>query len=374
MSFRDLPREVRKNRLISLAFSTPYLLLVAPGIIQAASRIPELEASLFFLIEVLFIAAYISVWLTLDVPSHNPRVSRIQLALYSILIALFLMSLPFTAWGTIFNTFYLISALYLTAPQGRLRYALGGAIVVTAGTALYAWRAGVPGPELTGFAIASPIVLIMFVLVRHTLDAGLAQEHQYIADKAHAVETERARMATNLHDRLGQTLTAINTVAQVSTRLARTGQVEAAAERTEQIAELASQALREVRQVVRSDDRLTIAEEIQRAALLLEAADIALHVTVDAAELPAEVEDIFAHVIREGSANIVHHSLASTAVIRVTERGVEIIDSGPAREHSDRSGFGIGALTQTCRKIGSLSAGPAGKGWRLALSADRLDP
>ncbi|MDO5724410.1 MAG: histidine kinase, partial [Flaviflexus sp.] len=330
MRFFDLPREVRKNRLISLAFGSPYLLFTVPGILTAMGQLPERDAALFLLIEIPFITAYLSVWLTLDVPCPTQHLSRRHLALYSVLVTLFLFSLSITSWGTIFNSLYLMSAAYFTVPRRYVPRSFVAAICLIAGTALVGWWASIPRDTFTAYLVAAPIALLMFALVRHTLDEAAEQENQFIADKAAAVETERARMAGNLHDRLGQTLTAINTVAQVSTRLARAGKLEEAAERSEQIAELASQALREVRQVVRSDDRLTIAEEVARAKMMLEAADITLHLTVTTTELPAEVEDAFAHVIREGCANIVHHSLTSSAVIRVTNDRVEIIDSGPA--------------------------------------------
>lgn len=372
MKFSELPSQVKRSRLISLAFATPYLLLIIPSIIEAGRSLPRFDALGHIGVETTFVLCYIAVWLSVDTPPRVRKISRIHLTYYVLLASLYLISLSFWQWGTIANYTYLVAAVYLTIPRRYLWQSLLVMIGMFASTVIFSQRVKVESAQLYAFVVVSVIVTIMLILVRAAMDSTMHQENTLIAEKASAVQRERARMAGNLHDRLGQTLTAINTIAQVSTRCARAGKAQEAAERSEQIAELASQALREVRQVVRSDTHLTIAQELQCARVLLEAADIALHSKVNVNNLPTEIEDAFAQVIKEGSANIVHHSAATFAVITVDNSGVEVRDSGPARAKSNRDSFGINALTHRLAHCGTVSAGPCGNGWKLCLRVDKF--
>lgn len=133
-----------------------------------------------------------------------------------------------------------------------------------------------------------------------------------------AVLEERLRVARDLHDLLGHTLSMIVLKSELARRL-----VTQDPGRTEQeIAEVeavARQTLQEVREAVAGYRQPTLQSELEGAQQLLEAAGIHHQLEQAAVRLPPAIDAVLAWVVREGVTNVVRHSRARWCGIQVTQ-------------------------------------------------------
>lgn len=111
--------------------------------------------------------------------------------------------------------------------------------------------------------------------------------------------------------------------------------------------------------------------ELRRLAEMAEAAGV--RVDLEAAglpdELPSTVSVVAYRIIQEALTNVVRHSMAKHAVVRVDQDGhrlrITVVDDGPARPGSivTPGGFGIAGMTGRAQAVGGeLSAGPGESG------------
>ncbi len=180
------------------------------------------------------------------------------------------------------------------------------------------------------------------------------------------VEEERLRMARDLHDLLGHTLSLITLKSKLAGRLVEQEPARAAQEIRE-IERVARQALREVREAVAGYRQPRLANEVESARQLLELAGIECSLDYTGLELPTASDAVFAWAVREGVTNVIRHSHARHCVIRLncnhnTARA-EVINDGNLRERASsaqgREGLGLSGLTERVTSIGgSIEAGP----------------
>ena len=147
-----------------------------------------------------------------------------------------------------------------------------------------------------------------------------------------AVAEERLRIARDLHDLLGHTLSLITLKAELSRRVMATDAERAARELAE-LEAVARQSLSDVREAVAGYRQPDLAAELGAARQLLTAAGVTVRIDVPTKlGLPGEVDATLAWTVREGVTNVVRHAGAGHATIAVTTgRGlavVEITDDG----------------------------------------------
>ena len=111
----------------------------------------------------------------------------------------------------------------------------------------------------------------------------------------------------------------------------------------------------------------SLAREVAGAREALRAAEIEADLPVAVDDVPAERQQAFAYVVREGVTNAIRHSGASRVVVRLTPTSVEVVDDGVGSPGSTPAGNGISGLTERMAAIGGwVDAGqlPDG-GYRL---------
>jgi two-component system sensor histidine kinase DesK len=146
-------------------------------------------------------------------------------------------------------------------------------------------------------------------------DAKLRMAHEEIEQLAKTAERER--IARDMHDVLGHSLSLIVLKSELARRLLP-GQTSRAALEIAEIETAARQALAEVRKTITGYRSEGFASELTRAAQVLETAGVRLNRPAKAPYLTPRHEATLSLVLREAVTNIVRHAGASECSIEVS--------------------------------------------------------
>ena len=225
------------------------------------------------------------------------------------------------------------------------------------------------------------------VRARQELVRVLAQEEERerAALAQHRFDQQRLRYAHELHDVVGHALVAINVRASAAAHLARREQPVSQVAALEEIASTLAEALGELRAALkglRSDEggdaplRPAGAGLADLGDLIAGVSGAGLTVELEMAAAPVALPPAVAHagyrIVQEGLTNVLRHSTAKQAVVRVgRDEGallVEVLDDGQAKPAvSTGGGHGLLGMRERAAALGgSCEAGPApGGGWRI---------
>ncbi|WP_203230234.1 sensor histidine kinase [Segeticoccus rhizosphaerae] len=168
-----------------------------------------------------------------------------------------------------------------------------------------------------------------------------------------AVQDERNRMARDLHDILGHSLTVITVKAELAGRLMDDAPDRAKAEIAD-LERLSRDALADVRRAVEGYREISLAGELARAREALDAAGI--HATLPNATdaVPSDLRELFAWVVREGVTNVIRHSGAEHCSITLDESGITIRDDGRGRGEAPGQGNGLAGARERASDVGAV--------------------
>ena len=272
---------------------------------------------------------------------------------------------------------YLGVAYAMTLPPRWAARGVAGATVLT-----FIVGALIHGPLATMALLAFETLTIGMLMLGFRTSRILVDElREARGEVAHlAANEERLRIARDLHDLLGHTLSLIVLKSEVATRLADRDRARSLAE-VEDIQSVARQALADVREAISGYRQRNLADELQNARNVLAAAEIELTITTTGTPLPDPVDGLFGWAVREGVTNILRHSRARTATITVTRRGddadLEITDDGAgADDLASTQGNGLRGLDERVSAAGgTVSAGPRTEGgFRLRVRTPLMAP
>ena len=189
------------------------------------------------------------------------------------------------------------------------------------------------------------------------------------------INEERNRMARDMHDILGHSLTVIALKTELATRLVDTAPDQVKAELTE-VQSLARSALADVRATVNSYRELSLAGELARATNVLTSAGVRADLPLTVEVVDPELRELFAWVVREGVTNVVRHAHASHCKVELTSDSIEVTDDGIGLDSAGAGdGHGLEGLRQRCQDNGAdltIEAPSGGSGTVLRASARRL--
>jgi two-component system sensor histidine kinase DesK len=258
---------------------------------------------------------------------------------------------------------FVIGSAVMLLP-GRLAALVAAASIAgnSIGYAAYAHRAGFADPQTVLFGCYYVAVLVMgggalygsarLVGILGSLFAARTE----LAENALA--RERLRMSRDLHDLLGQSLSAVSLKGDLAIRLLPSDPAAAHRE-IESLTEVARSALRDMRAVTRGEHDVSLPAEVDSAQAVLAAAGVTTQVAVALPGLAPALDAVLAWGMREGVTNILRHSRATTVAItagRAAGRArLDIVNDGA--EPTAHDGSGLAGLAGRARTLGGTAAG-----------------
>ncbi|GAA1727997.1 sensor histidine kinase [Aeromicrobium alkaliterrae] len=245
------------------------------------------------------------------------------------------------------------------------------AVVVTVGLVLVAAVSGrtvdgwdAHGNDLAIILAAGAVWSFRLALQRQ---GQLARAEQDLAELA--IEEERTRIARDLHDILGHSLTVISVKSELAGRLLATDPDRARDELAD-VQRLARDALADVRSTTSGLQALSLPAEIAAARSALASAGIDPHLPTVAEVVPSQWRELYAWVLRESVTNVVRHSGARACWVELDERSMRVWDDGRGVDASTSSGTGLEGLRYRSRRAGAVlhtGPGPGGAGFAVEV-------
>ena len=211
------------------------------------------------------------------------------------------------------------------------------------------------------FLMVWPIIIGM-VLVR-VFTEGEQRAHESRA--VLALVAERERVARDVHDVLGHSLTALSIKAELAGRLLDVDPERARAELAS-IQETARQALSEVRATVGGLRASNLEAELDAAPRVLVDAGIETTVLGEVADTDPRHRALLAWVLREAVTNVVRHAGARSVVIELGQRGLSVTDDGAGISRPEGNGL-RGMRERVADAGGTLTVHDAQPGTRVAV-------
>jgi two-component system sensor histidine kinase DesK len=231
-----------------------------------------------------------------------------------------------------------------------------------------AWLLRAPAYSWLAALVITPLVgglnLHAAAVARTNARLRMAQEEvEHLAAVA-----ERERIARDLHDVLGHTLSLIILKSELARKIAGRDPDRAAREIAD-VEQVARKALAEVREAIRGY-RGTLEDEVARARSLLEAAGIRAELDVSLPTLGRAREEALALALREAVTNTVRHSGAvACRVALAADVGVcTLTVSDDGRGGIRAEGHGLRGMRERVETLGGSVAWSSARGTTLTVT------
>ena len=184
-----------------------------------------------------------------------------------------------------------------------------------------------------------------------------------------ATLAERERIARDLHDLLGHTLSVIVVKAELAARLAEREPARAGEEMRD-VERIAREALSEVRAAVAGYRSKGLRGELDGARRALNAASVETAMETELPGLPIAIESALAFALRESITNVVRHSGAQKAFIRIGMEHstvfLEVTDDG--RGGAAAEGAGLTGMRERITALGGAVQRDGAAGTRIRVT------
>lgn len=267
---------------------------------------------------------------------------------------------------------YHIYAAGLLAHGFRPRIALQGLALLLALVAVQSWLL-----ELPKYFWIFGGVFILIVGLGQIHYGERARQNARLRRSREEVErlatvAERERIARDLHDLLGHTLSLVTLKAELAARLAEKDPARAGREMRE-VERIAREALAEVRKAVTGYRAADLATARVQAELALETAGVHLDWHGELPELDPRREHVLALALREAVTNVVRHARALTCRVEIRrETGrtgdrivLEVADDGRG---GGPEGSGLAGMRERVEELGGTVERSTDGGTRLLVS------
>jgi len=307
---------------------------------------------------VVFIAVVIS-W------DHRPVLARRGLAALFVLAAVFSLMFDQSGSGGRVVWIYVASATGWVIEDRRT--AIRAVFGVAACFLLFSWLAHDDWSDTLVTLI--PVVFVGITMSGIRVQIKLMRELSKARGDVRelAANEERLRLARDMHDLTGQSLSMITLKSELAARLLRrlpeSPERDRVGEEIQQVADVSRQTLHDIREAITGYRRPTLAVEVITARTALESAGITPHddprLTLLSGSFDPDAEAALAWCLREAVTNVVRHSGAQNCFISLIQGkaalSLEVRDDGAGMSQAAANG-----------------AGPAGTGTGLHGMSERL--
>ncbi|MFC4909005.1 sensor histidine kinase [Actinomadura gamaensis] len=363
------PGRSRPRRAFWAAFGLVYSVPLVK--IVAGYHGPRLVLAVLAVIA--FVTLYMATPLTMTSWMVPPR--RRTYVLFG-LFALVCVGLPF-AFGAewVGMPIYLSIVAAMTLPLKIVPY---GVVSAAALAALQCRLLGVGRNGLLTIAMTALSIGLFMLAFRHARTLVQQLREARAETTRLAAANERLRIARDLHDLLGHSLSLIVLKSELARRMAPRDVDRAIAE-VNDIESVAREALRDVRATISGYRRRDLTGELDGARAVLTAAGIEPVVRTSGTPLPDDADGLFGWAVREAVTNVVRHSRAHRCEIAVRrEAGAAVLtvtDDGKASEASFTPGNGLTGLAERIDAAGgTLTAKPRPSGGFAVTASLPLSP
>jgi len=326
---------------------------------------PILRGSLRYWLECIGIVA---VFLALYVGMLHSDRARLKLLLIGGMWILGVVTLPMNGGA---SAFIIYAAALLPFALTPPKWVLSGIVSIAALLLLESWR--------LHFNWFNAGLNIFFVLVVGGSNIFFAQKQRddcklraaQEENLALAAVAERERIARDLHDVLGHTLSVIVLKAELAGRIMEADSQRAASEIAD-VERIARTALAEVREAIGGYRARGLAAEIEAARRTLDAAGVTLiaeSLPVATTALTAAEETVLALVLREAITNIVRHAKAKTCRLHfLSEQGKRrLLVEDDGQHPLLREGNGLRGMRERVEAIGGHISLERDRGTRILI-------
>jgi two-component system sensor histidine kinase DesK len=189
-----------------------------------------------------------------------------------------------------------------------------------------------------------------------------------------ATIAERERIARDLHDLLGHTLSVIALKSELANKLLEKNPSKAR-EEMQDVERISRQALSEVRTAVTGYRSKGLTAEVAQAKLALESAGVSFTYQNTVTHLSSLQESTLSLVIREAVTNIIRHAKATRSTVSLSEDDtdikLEIADNG--RGINDKEGSGLSGMRGRVQALGGNFSLESANGVRLHVSLPKVE-
>lgn len=193
--------------------------------------------------------------------------------------------------------------------------------------------------------------------------------HQARENRRHDKASERERIAQDLHDLLGHSLSSLALKAELARRLFHSDPGRALLEISD-IERIARQGLEEMREAIQGYCTGDIRAELDRVESVLKAADVDVELRCEHLEMPPVNERVLALILREAATNILRHSRARACRIALFRAAgayrLEISDNGRGGSHEE--GVGMRSIRARAEALGGTAVWSSAAGTQLCVS------
>ncbi|MBP2437321.1 sensor histidine kinase [Microbacterium amylolyticum] len=312
--------------------------------ISAALRSDAPGRMIAVVLLVLFGVVYIAAFIWMNASESWEQSRRRGLPAAGVLIGLMVGAWALTDIGALGATAFIISLTMFAGPKAQsitiatILLITHVSVLLLSGDIAENWVLFVP-PALA-YVTTATVRLLVAASERHD-----AMERQI------AVVAERERVARDVHDVLGHSLTVVTVKAELAERLVDID-AEAAKREIAQIRSLSREALAEVRATVAGLRVARLSDELEAARAALSDSGISASIAGEAERVDPRHRIVVAWALREAITNVVRHSRASRCEVTLMPDGIVIEDDGIGTP-ADVAATGLRGIRERARAAGA---------------------
>lgn len=328
--------------VISMTMSGIWLVFLVYPVSGLLTR-PAADRAVGFALMGLFVIGYLAMLrrLGLHVPENR---HWLQVVIFAGLVAVAVASVPVLGAAAMGYVPFLTAAAVwgLWTPVNRW---VGVATLAVA--LLVALAHGVTSDSVS-VLLAGVLILVVGWLVTWMIDKGMADEAR---ERRLLVVEERNRIASDVHDLLGHSLTVVNLKLQLIDRLLEADPGRAHTELTETRA-IVAEALGNVRRTVSMERSSSLADELAQARSALQDSDVELVVDGNPDAPTGPMALVLGWVLRESVTNVLRHAHASQVRVTISARRLVVEDDGDGLTGTPHDGNGLRGMHERVAAAG----------------------